>query len=423
VTPESTPVSQSERAIILLVAAVQFVNVLDFMMVMPLGPDFAKGLGIPTSELGLIASSYAFAAALSGFVGAAFLDRFDRRKALAVAISGLVAATAAGAMAQGLWTMVAARFLAGAFGGPSTAIALAIVADVVPPQRRGRAMSTVMGAFSVASSIGVPLGLALSYVAGWRFPFLAVAGLGVVVIILAMQRMPSMTGHLGGKAAMGPYDRMRALLTDSTVRLALLTNALVFFTAFLVIPNIAPHLIQNLGYPRPRLSWAYAVGGVSSIFVLFFAGRAVDRRGPTFVSLVGTTVFVAALLFGFIVPERYFHLPVFILFIIFMAAMSTRNLSMGSLSTRVPKNFERAGFMSLQSMAQQLSSGLGAFLSSRMLHDTADGRLTGIDTVSTLALVFGLSLPPLLAVIMRRVRVREAAAPPAPGPAQAQPAT
>jgi predicted MFS family arabinose efflux permease len=422
VTSESKAPALSQNAIILLVAAVQFVNVLDFMMVMPLGPDFAKGLGIPTSELGLVSSSYAFAAALSGFVGAAFLDRFDRRKALAVAISGLVAATAAGAIAQGLWTMVAARFMAGAFGGPATAIALAIVADVVPPQGRGRAMSKVMGAFSVASSIGVPLGLALSYVAGWRFPFLAVAGLGVVVVVAALKRMPSMTGHLNVKATMSPYQRMRALLTDSTVRLALLTNALVFFAAFLVIPNIAPHLIQNLGYPRPRLSWAYAVGGLSSIFVLFVAGRAVDRSGPTFVSIVGTAVLAAALVFGFIAPEHFFHLPVFVLFVIFMAAMSTRNLSLGSLSTRVPQNYERAGFMSLQSMSQQLSSGLGAMLSSRMLHNTPDGRLAGVDAVSALALVLALSLPPLLAVIMRRVRVREAATPPPVSPAQPQPA-
>jgi predicted MFS family arabinose efflux permease len=280
-------------------------------------------------------------------------------------------------------------------------------------------MSKVMGAFSVASSIGVPLGLALSYVAGWRFPFLAVAGLGVVVVVAALRRMPSLTGHLLIKASMSPYDRMRALLTDSTVRLALLTNALVFFAAFLVIPNIAPHLIQNLGYPRPRLSWAYAVGGVSSIFVLIAAGRTVDRRGPTFVAVVGTAVLAAALLFGFIAPEHFFHLPVFVLFVIFMAAMSTRNLSLGSLSTRVPQSFERAGFMSLQSMSQHLASALGAMLSSRMLHNTPDGRLAGVDTVSVLALVMALLLPPLLAIIMRRVRVREASAPP---PTQPQPA-
>ncbi len=55
----------SESRFVLLVGAVQLVNVLDFMMVMPLGPDFAKGLGIPTSEIGYIGGSYTAAAATS----------------------------------------------------------------------------------------------------------------------------------------------------------------------------------------------------------------------------------------------------------------------------------------------------------------------------------------------------------------------
>ena len=46
-----------ERTVLLLVAAVQFVNVLDFVMVVPLGPDFAAALGIPMSSLGLVTAS------------------------------------------------------------------------------------------------------------------------------------------------------------------------------------------------------------------------------------------------------------------------------------------------------------------------------------------------------------------------------
>jgi predicted MFS family arabinose efflux permease len=355
-----------------------------------------------------VSGSYAAAAALAGLLGASFLDRFDRRKALAVAITGLVVGTAAGAFAQGLGTMILARVVAGAFGGPATAIALSIVADVVPPARRGRAMSTVMGAFSIASIAGVPLGLQLSVWFGWRVPFLAVAGFGLVIIFLALGRMPSLTGHLDRGHKVKPLDRMLALWGDSTIRLALLTNSLVFITAFMVIPNIAAHLLQNLHYPRPRLSPAYTVGGVVSLFVILAAGRAVDRRGPVLVSTIGTLLYAVALVLGFIAPDRFFHLPVFALFGLFMAAMSMRNISVGSLSTRVPRHDERAGYMSLQSMSQHLSSALGAFLSSQLLHNTPDGRLAGIDRISTLSLVLAFALPPLLAVILRRVNAREA---------------
>ena len=89
----------SERRLIVLIGTVQFVNVLDFMMVLPLGPDFGRALGIPTSQLGLVGASYTAAAALSGMMGALVLDRFDRRKALGVALVGLAIGTATGAFA------------------------------------------------------------------------------------------------------------------------------------------------------------------------------------------------------------------------------------------------------------------------------------------------------------------------------------
>ncbi|HET9551446.1 MAG TPA: hypothetical protein VFP50_00620 [Anaeromyxobacteraceae bacterium] len=64
------PRPTSERTLLFLVGAVQFVNVLDFMMVMPLGPDFAQGLGIPASRLGLVGGAYTGAAAVAGLLAA-----------------------------------------------------------------------------------------------------------------------------------------------------------------------------------------------------------------------------------------------------------------------------------------------------------------------------------------------------------------
>src|SRR5437773_5557811 len=74
----------SERKLVFLLACVQFVNIVDFMMVMPMGPTFAVALGIPVSRLGVVISVYTAAAALAGVLGAMFLDRFDRKRASVV---------------------------------------------------------------------------------------------------------------------------------------------------------------------------------------------------------------------------------------------------------------------------------------------------------------------------------------------------
>jgi hypothetical protein len=101
---------------------------------------------------------------------------------------------------------------------------------------------------------------------------------------------------------------------------------------------------------------------------------------------------------------------VMVLFVSFIVSMSIRNVSLGSLSTRVPRADQRAGYMSLQSTAQHVASALGAFVSSRLLRDGPGGRLEGIATVASLSVVLALALPALLALIGPRVRTRESAA-------------
>ncbi|HEY0833754.1 MAG TPA: MFS transporter, partial [Azospirillum sp.] len=157
-TTSATASTSNERRVVLVIAAVQFINILDFMMVMPLGPDFAVALGIPASHIGYVGGSYTLAAAVAGLVGALFLDRYDRRTVLAVSLSGLVVATALGGLAVDMPTLLAARVLAGVFGGPAVAVGTALVADCVAPERRGRAMGAVMGSFSLAAVLGVPVG-------------------------------------------------------------------------------------------------------------------------------------------------------------------------------------------------------------------------------------------------------------------------
>ncbi len=395
----------SERMLLFLVGAVQFVNVLDFMMVMPLGPDFAAGLGIPASQLGLVGGAYTAAAAVSGLAAATFLDRFDRRKALAAAMLGLVVATAAGGLATGLGTMVAARVAAGAFGGPATSLSLSIVADAVPAERRGKALGAVMGAFSVASVLGVPAGLELAHLGGWRLPFFAVAGLGLLVAGAALRLMPPMTAHLDRPAEAarpGP-----TLLRQPAALLSLAATAVTMLSGFAVIPNIAAHLQFNLGYPRDSLGGLYMAGGVVSFMVLRVAGRWVDRVGAPRVAAAGTAVFVLVLLMAFAYPPPW--LPVMVVFTAFMIGNSLRSVSMNTLASRVPSPAERARFMSTQSAVQHLASASGAALSTRVLSVGADGRLEGMRSLAFFSTGVALALPLLLLAVTRALARREAA--------------
>ena len=111
-------------------------------------------------------------------------------------IAGLVFSTALAGFAKDLATLMAARVLAGIFGGPASSVALAVIADVVPSRRRGQALGMVMSGFAAASVFGVPLSLELARQVNWRAPFFAVALLGLAVGIFAITSLPERTSRI-----------------------------------------------------------------------------------------------------------------------------------------------------------------------------------------------------------------------------------
>jgi len=405
----------SEGLIVLLVGAIQFINILDFVVPMPMGPDLAKGLGFGNNQIGLIGSAYTYAAAVSGLVGSFFLDRFDRRKVVAVAMTGLVVGTVAGGFATSLATLMAARILAGLFGGPATSVSMSIVADVVPVERRGAALSKVMAAFSVAQILGVPIALELSRRLGWRAPFFCTAGAGVLVVGLAISALPPMRAHLqrGHVPFQQALREVKEILARPVVRVSYLTTAVVMAGGFILIPNISAYVQDNLGYPRELLWSLYLVGGIASLASMQLVGRLVDRYGAFRIGLFGSVALSLTVYVGFINFPAGF--PVRALYVAFMTSAAFRNVAYNTLASRVPQPQWRARFMSLQSSVQHLASALGANASSWILGDTPAGqKLVHVDVVAEVCVLLTLMLPLLLRSVENRVNARDRAAKDAP---------
>ncbi len=384
-----------------LVGAVQFVNIVDFMMVMPMGPDFAEGLGVEVDKIGIVAGAYTLAAATSGLLLSPVLDRVDRRLALAVCMGGLALGTASGGFSVGLGSLVAARVVAGAFGGPASSVALSIIADVVPPERRGRAMGAVMGAFSAASVLGVPAGLWLSGAAGWRAPFFVLAAVGAVIAAAAIALLPPLRGHLSDAVE---RPRLRTLLARPVVWASLAASALVTLSAFTIIPNLSAFIQFNMNWPRERLPYLYMVGGALSFVALRLFGGIADRVGsvPVFFAGTGALIVVGVAWFG-VVPAAA---PVWACFPAMMVAMSARNVAYQSLLSRVAGPAERAAFQSLNSAVQHGASSVAAFLGSVVLSVATTGALVGMPALGLWALCFALPVPFLLAGVGRKLAAR-----------------
>ena len=160
---------RDEKVILLLLASVNFTHILDFMIMMPLGNYLMPYFNINAGQFSRVVASYNLAAFTSGILASFVVDRYDRKKVLVFGYIGFLFGTLLCALAPSYYLLIGARVFAGLFGGLIGAQVLSIVADLVPYERRGRAMSWLMAAFSLASVIGVPLSLYLArFLTGMR---------------------------------------------------------------------------------------------------------------------------------------------------------------------------------------------------------------------------------------------------------------
>lgn len=382
-----------ETKIVWIAALVQFVNIVDFMMVMPLGPDISKSLPVTNGDIGVICGCYTIAVGLSGILCSKFLDRFDRKSVALVAVLGLSFGTVSATLCWNIYSLIAARVLAGIFGGPAAAIALSMVADVVPPERRGKAMAIVMGSFAVSSIGAIPFGLELARWGSWRTPFYGISILGLAVFFLILFVTPTMKDHLEYKVQ---GISIVQLLKKSDYLLAFIMMMTAMMSSYAIIPNISAYFQLDLGMPREDLSFLYLAGGIITLVLMQLGGSIADRIGPIPANIAGTVLLVYFLYDGFVHEPRF---SLVIIFIMFMGMVCFRNVSATAEASKLPKPYERAAFMSLLSSLQHMGNGLGALIASAMVVTSQSGELLHMERVGLFSIILALFQPLILIVI------------------------
>jgi DHA1 family inner membrane transport protein len=381
----------SERNLLLLLAAVQFTQIMDFMIMMPLGPQLMRELGINAQQFGGLISSFAITAGIVGLVAAPFTDRFDRRKLLLFSYAGFTLATLACGLSTHAATLLWARAICGAFGGISGATIMAIVADVIPAERRARGMGIIMTAFSAAAALGVPLGLKLAQTWKWEAPFLVVAGIATLVWIGLLRILPPVLGHLTGGRITSGKDFLE-LLANRNAWLGLALMMAMVFGHFTIIPFLSPYLVGNVGLPETSLFMIYLSGGLVTIFTGPLVGRLADRHGRfrVYVFLViGACTIILTLTNARPMPLW----QTLILAGVFFAFTSGRFVPGQAVISLAVPSARRGAYMSLVACSRDLASGLTAWVGGQIVSQSPDGSLLHFNRLGWVAI--GMSIASL----------------------------
>ena len=414
-----------ERQMIAFLTTVQFLHMVDFVLMMPMGPMLMRELHVGAPEFAWMLSAYTFAAAIAGILAGFFIDRFDRRSAMLVALTAFSAATfACGLVPDHTW-MIVARAVAGFCGGVGGALIFSIVPDVIPPERRGRAIGVIMASFSIASIVGIPIGITLAVKFGWHAPFIALGSTAFLVVAWAWAALPSMRGHIRAERP-SPFATLRGVFGRRTHLEAFALSVTMVLAGFTVIPFLSPYLVGNVGFVDDQLAYVYFCGGLAAALTTPLIGRMSDRFGarPVFL-LVGGLSVVPLLLVTNLPPVG---VPVALLATtLFIILVSGRFVPAMTLITNSVDPRQRGSFMGFHGAIQSVAMGLATQLAGVLVIKAADGHLEHYPRVGWIAagctvaaLLLSFTLKP--AVVAPAVAAPSAGElPPAAGPSATGP--
>jgi MFS transporter, DHA1 family, inner membrane transport protein len=382
--------TRRELTVLALMALVHFTLIVDFMIVMPQGPQLMRQFGITAGEFSRLVSMYTLGAGLLSLVAAFFLDRLERKRSLIAALALFALGNAACAIAPDFEALVLARAATGAMAGVVGALVFAIVSDSIDISRRGSAMGLVLSSFAFASIAGVPLCLVLSSRYGWGAPFHFICALSLVSCAALARWLPRVAGHLvAPRPASRVLGELRELFSDRGRNLALLFMACLILGHFSVNPFLFPSVIANSGVPESRLPIIYLAGGLASLVASVAFGKLSDRFGKKLVFALALLASLAPI-WWVTHLEPMGILPAALIVASYFVVMGGRMTPAMALVTSTSRPETRGSFLSLIGSVQQLSAALAAFAAGLMVTRAEDGKLLGFGKVGLFAAAFSL---------------------------------
>ncbi len=387
VHPTLTP--RQERLFLLILGGIQFSHVLDFMIMMPLGPILIQAFGLSMHEFGLLVAVYSFCAAISGVLATTFVDLFERRRLMLTMFGLFGIATLACGLAPGYVTLLIARGLAGAFGGIMGAQVQTMVGDVIPFARRARASSMISAAFSISTVAGVPLSLWLANQFQWRAPFIFIAALVVLFILIGRRVLPELHHHISAERRAHPFAPLVTVLRDPNHLRALLFSALVIFSGFTVIPYITVYAVHNGGIALTDIPLIYLVGGAATLISSRLLGVWADKHGK--VEVYRMVAFAAVIPLLVLTHIGVVPLWAWILCTtVFFVLISGRMIPAMAIITSAAQPKLRGTFMSLHATTQALAMGLATMVSGFIIGTDDAGMMTHYREVGYVAVAANL---------------------------------
>lgn len=387
------------KAAVHLAMLVNLLSIGSLMMVMPLGPDLVRQLGMQASHVGYISGGATLASALSMALTAPWLDRLPRKQALVILLTLRFTLLMACALTSSAEQLILLFVLSGLVAGPMGALLMASMLDIIPPAERGRKLAYIGMGFSLAAIVVVPLALELALRWNWQSPFIVFGGLGLGLALLCHVLLPT------PDATPRPAGSVLPLLTSPLCLGALAISALQIFGHFLLVPHFSNYFQFNLQFPREQIGLLFLFGGLASLAAMRLGGSWIDRGQALTVILLSSGGLALTTLLGFAAP---IGLPIYLVFTLFMATSAVRTNSSTTIAAAIPAPHQRAAFMAFQGTVSNVAAGLGSLFSAFYLGTGTNHQVQGFEQLSGVYVGVGLLTGVGMWLLQRGIKRRDA---------------
>jgi DHA2 family multidrug resistance protein len=345
VTNESSLSGVNRGLITTSVILASFLQALDQTIANVALPHIGGELSATQEQISWVLTSYIVAAAIMIPLSGWLADRYGRKKVLVLSVVGFTVSSALCGVAQSLGQIVFFRFLQGLAGAALVPQSQAVLLDINPPERQGRAMATWVLAVVVGPAVGPVLGGWLTDTYTWRWvffinvPFGILSTVGLLSALRESERRAAKFDFFGFATlslAIGAFQVMldRGQLqdwfssTEVCVEAALAVVAFYLFVVHTLTADnsfvsaglfkdrnfdvgcvaiftfgvvlfstlaLLPPLLQGLlGYPVVTTGWVTAPRGVGTLVATLVTGRLIARIDARLLVGVGIALTAAS---------------------------------------------------------------------------------------------------------------------------------
>ncbi|QQQ80551.1 MFS transporter [Saccharothrix sp. 6-C] len=246
----------------------------------------AGDLGVSIPAAGWLVTAYALGIAVGGPVLTALTVKLNRKAILVGAIVLYAAANLVPVLLPEYGLFLAVRAVTGALQGLFIAVGFVTGMSIVPPERAGRAVGTIVSGVAVSAALGVPLGTLVGQSLGWQGSFVAIVVFALVALVATLVLVPPVASPAGGAAGQARYAFAPRVLA------VLGLNFVVFTSLYAALTYIVPFLQDVTGITGAMLSAYLFAYGVATAVGSFGGGRFADRNAgrALIVATAGTAV-------------------------------------------------------------------------------------------------------------------------------------